>query len=575
MIKPPATSMEAESIEDQCEIYSHPAGDHGGNSASPLLPPSTRCIMISELQWKIFDLIAPPNVPVSTADRLLESELNPWEISSTHNWAREIVSMRRSLLALALTWQVIHSTCIGPFDEKKLEFQRPMTSDDWFIFRKYNHRVRSLLNQCHDSSMRKQMICGTEIWRALSCPPFSLPLLPNLTSLTWTETTNETFQYIQLFVTPKLTTLCIHAHGFRLSPTFGPSESSILSSIPKWCPSVSDFDFGTSTELDPDIQPTELADTSTVLQSWSHLTSVRTGTLSEAAILHLSQLPSLRVLKFQLPSTLVSADTQSLLQRPVFCALQELDIACKNMEILEAFLEKLAVTPTVLSFTITHGVDSARALPALISRISNGCAHSSLQQVRLSIADEPAVDNASIGAAAFQPLFAFRNLRKLDFDADRYCIVRMNDAVLLQMAKAWPLLEEYTNSSHQVAPNAFVSLLYHCPCLVSVAVTLDWRPIDHHAIPPDLPYHGFSHKALSQAFFGGSRISHPIRIAAFISAIAPNIESIEAWNLDFHEYYDAFRENSPAWRFVQDSIESLPLVREQGRRMMWRMMNRG
>lgn len=128
-----------------------------------------------------------------------------------------------------------------------------------------------------------------------------------------------------------------------------------------------------------------VGDASTVLQCWSHLTSVRTETVSEAAILHLSNLPLLRVLKFQLPPTPISADAQKLLQSPVFSALQELDITCKNLFILEAFLEKLTITPKILSFTINR-VDCTRTLPGLISRLSGVCMHSSLQEVQLNIA---------------------------------------------------------------------------------------------------------------------------------------------------------------------------------------------
>ncbi|KAG0702022.1 hypothetical protein DFH29DRAFT_805472 [Suillus ampliporus] len=144
------------------------------------------------------------------------------------------------------------------------------------------------------------------------------------------------------------------------------------------------------------------------------------------------------------------------------------------------------------------------------------------------------------------------------------------------MAKAWPLLEElyitrYAHSSYQVTPDAFVSLLHHCPCLVSLAITVDWHTIDHQDIPRDIPHHGFSHKALSELFFGGSVVDHPIWIAAFISAIAPNVKSITAWDHYFHGGSDEFLKNSQIWNLVMDSIKSLPLVHEQGRRMM----NRG
>lgn len=435
------------------------------------------------------------------------------------------------------------------------------------FFCKYNYRVHSLANQCHGSYMNNEMICGTEIWRALSCPPFSLPLLPKLTTLTWTEASNETFQYIRLFITPQLTMLNIHAR-FSNFDAFGPSEQSILSSIPKSCPSVSDFSLaiGSGRSI---IEP---RDTWSVLRCWSHLTSVRTGTVSEPGILHLSSLPSLRVLKFKLPPTPISATTQTLLRRPVFCALQELDVTCKNLFILEAFLERLTVAPKVLSFTITHGVESVRALPASISHIADGCAHSSLEQLRFCITNRPADRDALIEAEAFRPLFAFHNLRKLDFKADEHCIVRMDDTALLEMARAWPLLEElyinrYCHSSHQVTPDAFVSLLQHCPRLVSIAVTVDWSTIDVHSIPPDIPSQGFSHKTLSRAFFGGSRIDHPISIAVFMSVVAPNINSIEAWDPEFHGD-DDYLAYSPAWNIVLDLIKTFPILRNQGKVMM-------
>ncbi|KAG0696112.1 hypothetical protein DFH29DRAFT_238174 [Suillus ampliporus] len=128
-----------------------------------------------------------------------------------------------------------------------------MTFDDWSIFCKYNHRVRSLkTGQCGVIQL------DIEILRTLSCPPFSPPLLPNLRSLAWGETTSETFLYLWLFVTPKLTTLNISP----MSLTFGPSEQSILSCISMLCPSISHFVFHSFKGS---------GDTSTALQCWSHL----------------------------------------------------------------------------------------------------------------------------------------------------------------------------------------------------------------------------------------------------------------------------------------------------------------
>ncbi|KAG2356080.1 hypothetical protein BDR07DRAFT_1613305 [Suillus spraguei] len=435
-----------------------------------------------------------------------------------------------------------------------------MTLDDWSIFCKYNHRVRSLLNKCPEYS--EDIICRIEIWRVLNYPPFSLPLLPNLTSLTWTEASNKTFHYIRLLVTPKLTTLNISA---SYSFTFSPAEHSILSSIAKSCPSISHLDLHFSRYGNESTEFVE--NTATLLQSWSQLISLRTGTVSEAAITYLSNLPSLRVLKITLPSTLISVDTQELLRRPAFCALQELDITCKNMDFLDAFLKQLAITAKVLSFTITDGVDSTRALPALISRLCNSCADNSLQQVQLSITDQHAREISSIEAATFQPLFTFRDLRKFNFTTYYRCDVRMDDADLVEMAKAWPLLEDLAipgcpKTDHEVTPHAFVSLLWHCPRLVSVAVPVDWTTIDYDDIPRDIPYQGFSHNAVSKLVFRGSEVDRPLRIAAFISAIAPNVTSIEG-------------DDDSDWSIVDRIIGDVPKIREQGMRMMLNRSMRG
>ncbi|KAG1823632.1 uncharacterized protein BJ212DRAFT_1325680 [Suillus subaureus] len=551
--------MEAEyppnSDDPQCETYLHQEAHIGQEESdvppSSSLPASTRClIVISELRLKIFQLVHDTFTGVSKNNN-------------------------KTLLALALTcklftgpaldllWQDLRGLaplirCLPQSLWKvtgKLELQRTMTFDDWSIFCKYNHRVRSLNTAVYETV---RLPLDIEIWRALSYPPFSLPLLPNLTSLTWGEYNNETFPYVYLFVTPKLMTLDMVRMGPGTS-TFGPSEQSMLSCISMLCPSISHFRFGFYGK-----------DTSTTLQSWSHLKSVKTEQISEAAILHLSKLPLLRVLDFKLPSIPMSANTQKLLQRSVFCAIEELGVECEeSLALLDAFFEKLCIAPKAISCVVTDGVDSIPALPGLISRLSNACAHSSLEQVRLSISDLAVDPDASIGAASFQPLFAFRNLRRLNVEAD--CNVRLNDTVLLQMAKAWPLLERlffrpYCHLSHDVTPHAFVSLLQHCPCLVSVSVFINWSTIDGREISPVIPYQGFAHKALSEASFGSPRIRHPTRIAAFISAIALNVESIEAWDPDYYDVHPGFEKYSTRWKLVDHLVKSFSMVREQERR---------
>ncbi|OAX38269.1 hypothetical protein K503DRAFT_866266 [Rhizopogon vinicolor AM-OR11-026] len=531
-----------QTAQGERETYSHLRQKDSG--ISPSLSASARTLSISELRWKIFQLV-------------------DWE-----------PSRKKTLLALALTcesftgpaldllWQNLDG--LGPLvrclpqslwklDKQELEFQRAMTFDDWSIFCKYSHRIRSL--HMRWSSYR----VGTEIWGALGCPPFSLPLLPNLTSLTW-HARSEAFPCIRLFLTQKLTTLNINAYYPELK--FSPSVQSILSCIPMLCPSVSHFDLqGRSGS----------GDTSIGLQCWSHLVSVKPGKISDAALLHLSNLPSLRELYLKLHLTPIAADTQKLLQYPAFSALHKLDITCESLAPLDAFFETLSIAPEILFVTIIFIAGEDSALPASISRISNACTYNALKHLRIIVDGMDGDSNTSVSAAVFQPLYAFRNLRELNFKVEYD--VQLDDATLLQMAKAWPLLEElvirgeYSASTpHNITPNAFVSLLQHCPRLTSIGIALDWSDVDRRDISSEIPYQGFSHNALSEADFGSSRIRHVTGVAAFLSAIAPKLEYVVGWDSDFHYDHEDCEKYSLRWKAVHHWVEALRMVREQERK---------
>jgi hypothetical protein len=162
--------------------------------------------------------------------------------------------------------------------------------------------------------------------------------------------------------------------------------------------------------------------------------------------------------------------------------LQKLDIECESLSPLSAFFEMLSIAPKILSFWSNDGEDSARVLPASISRISNACAHGALEHLGVIVNDADTDSGSSISAAAFQPLFAFHNLRDLDFQSEYD--VQLNDATLVQMAKAWPLLEQlrihgqhssWSTDWHHVTTNSLVSLLQYCPHLTSVVIAIFYR----------------------------------------------------------------------------------------------------
>jgi hypothetical protein len=426
-----------------------------------------------------------------------------------------------------------------------------MTPDGWSIFRKYNYRVSSL-----KTMLLPFIRVGIEIWSAVGCPPFPLPLLPNLISLTW-NAPDEAFPCIRSFVTQTLTMLNIHA-GY-------PSAQPILSCIPALCLSVLHF---------KSYSGTESGDASIALQSWSHLVSVMMASIvSNAAILHLSNLPSLQELHVELCSTPIDADTQNLRQRPAFCALHTLDVSCKTLAPLNAFFDTFSLAPKRLFFRVTEGWHSMQDLPASMSRISNACAHSALKRLRIMDHGANRLD-ASTSATVFQPIYAFRNLRQFYFKIED---VQLHDATIMRMAEAWPLLEDLAilgefsiSSPHYITPNGLVSLLKHCPRLSSIRIVVDWSAVDRPDVSPDIPYEGFAHKALKRAVFGASKIRNVTGVAAFISAIAPKLHTIAAWDSKLHYGGEDYAEYSNKWKDVGHLVKVLLMVRKQERRKMLR-----
>ena len=342
------------------------------------------------------------------------------------------------------------------------------------------------------------------------------------------------------------------------------------------------------------------------LQSWSHLSSVTIHNIPDADILHLANMPSLRRLRLGLHTTPIAVETQRLLQHPAFSALQELSVKCDCFAPLDIFFKTLSIAPKILSFTVEVDMDSVRVLPVSMTHIYNACSQSVLEHLRIRFTefnhydDEDNDDNddgddeddnddnddddddddgddddnnyfsISIDAAAFQPLYAFNNLRKFNFLADYN--VPLDDTTLFQMARAWPLLEGFAiggrrRQSTRITANALSGLLQHCSHLNKVSVNVDWSAVDKPDVSPDIPYQGPPHNNLSYADFGFSRIRYTAGVAAFLSAIAPKLKHITAW-VDYDRYDCSDHKYITRWKKVNRLVKTFPAIREHDKRMM-------
>jgi len=250
-------------------------------------------------------------------------------------------------------------------------------------------------------------------------------------------------------------------------------------------------------------------------------------------------------------------------------AFQELSVRCGSLASLDAIFDAVSIAPKRLFFNIDVGVDSIHALLASMSCISNACVHNALELLKVRVEDENS--NTITSAAVIQPFCAFRNLREFVFASDYD--MDLDDATFLQMAKAWPLLEELTIHVecrlHQryITANSFVVLLQQCPRLTSVVISVDWSGVDQRYVSLEVPYQGFVHESLSSAHFCSSRIRYATGVAAFLSAITPKLKTIDAWDCDHHldSQSDKYL---PRWKDVRQLVQSFSAIREQERRMI-------
>ncbi|KAG1718676.1 uncharacterized protein EDB91DRAFT_1258361 [Suillus paluster] len=99
-------------------------------------------------------------------------------------------------------------------------------------------------------------------------------------------------------------------------------------------------------------------------------------------------------------------------------------------------------------------------------------------------------------------------------------------------------------------------------------IAINWSAGGGHNTSPNIPYQGFAYKPLYVAHFGSSRIRHPTRIAAFISAVAPNLVEHVAWEHTFYKIDPGLEKYSSRWKLVQRLIKSFSTFREQERRTL-------
>lgn len=455
-----------------------------------------------------------------------------------------------SPLALDFLWSEL------PDVRPLLQYMKPRIPNDSHIsvpcvsFQRAASRVRKLSCPALACSDTFSQIALTERLQLLSTMRITTSLLPNLRWLSWTDTDQSRYAYIRLFLSPTLESLELDFFFHKL-PDF-----PFLTLLPKLCPNLHSM----SISKHPVISLSEDEGPSAVrtICLLPRLTALecKSSTISEADLLHLSQLKSLMTLSLGIPSW-VSSDGKSLAPRSSvadgswFCNLRNLHLRAYSIPIITSFMEpgcrplhsvvfNISEAPTTTSLTECFGkLYSSHNERSAMRSIK---VHDSLSSATFGVS-QLLPDSKVITVDVFRPLFAFTKLRVFDLGV---CLsFSLGDSDLTAMAGSWPELEVFCLnegrgwylSASQRRPSITVrglqSLCALCPRLYRIAIVLNaldlFLPCPTTSLSSRQNTALVRNLAVTRLSLGDSKLADPHGVACVLSNIFPRLKRISAW----------------------------------------------
>ncbi|KAG1738959.1 hypothetical protein EDB19DRAFT_1712130 [Suillus lakei] len=420
----------------------------------------------------------------------------------------------------------------------ELVIRGPLRPQDWEVFAGYSRRVRSLKLRWFTSDAK--------LYRALSSPPDPSFLLPNLRTFTWhcLSTRSAGLDDMIAFMRQLL------GHN--------PAEAQLIVSEH----ALAAFsDLGCTSLRKLVIQNHKVAISANVTEdaicNLSALRSLTCGEVSVKSLHHLAQFPLLSRLNIWLGDDIPSALT---FPRFPFSKLRYLTINTKSIGPCLSMLKATNWNIRCFHHRMDAEYDPAgrsallELLPLQLSRESLKCISLHTSAV-LHQDDDPITNPFSL-----KPLFSFKNLLILELRGA--IIPGLDNDGLQKLAAAWPQKQGYI-MPHKWNLTGLVLLLEHCPDLHQLALSVN-AIIDTKA-PPALPISSISNKLITAIDFCNSPITKTAEVAAFLSAIVPNLRETSSWKGEVMCPGGNVREYQKRWNDVAELVRVFAEVRKQER----------
>ncbi|KAF8556819.1 hypothetical protein OG21DRAFT_1458543 [Imleria badia] len=457
---------------------------------------------------------------------------------------------------------------IEPLD-RRLIFQRPMSLRDWEIFFKYSSRIRHLFQSVGPEILTQCSGLGDDVIFALSNPPTYGPLLPYLKNLYWDKPNRKYASLLRLLLTPSLVVLSLPNCTLR-SP-----EVSILTSIGTVCPSLRTLSIPLHKPLANVLDAKGEKILSEALLYLHSLGSLTCPALDEVAIIHLSRLPFLIDLSFELQLDFQLEKVRPYIAPPAFASIDMLTLHASALSTLTSLLEPMRFKPTTVSFVVAT-TPTPDALRLFFLALVSACGSEKLSKISLTTSSERQRNTPpqQVTSSTFQSLLALPNIRTFEFDVP--CDVALDDDAITSLSKHWPNLSVLSLNAKsgwgitsRVSHQGLITLLSRCQTLTEFALAIDFSDVDapHIEMSDARPGDGVTNDTCLLANFVTSAIMFPITLAAFLSDVCPELEAVRsAWNptmiwteVDLDEV-DVYRER---WEEVENLLPAFSTVRRQ------------
>ncbi|KIJ63295.1 hypothetical protein HYDPIDRAFT_134382 [Hydnomerulius pinastri MD-312] len=528
-----------------------------------------RCLLIPEIVAFICNIIGEPI-----------SDEDPWEPSEDTNGPAQrrddVFETRTTLLSLAqschalkepaldVLWSNLGSLeplvrCLPSriwrrrpgYMHGPLVIERPLLTPDWQIFRGYARRVRSLTVLADQSATVDQSFAS-----AIMGTSETTSLLPNLKYLYWKDQSGALPTLLRFLLNPRLVLLAVNCGTWHLA------KEAVISSLGQLCPSLRYLDCRGWDLSENDAARHGICS----LQKITHLGA---QSIDRRMLIHLSSLHSLSFLDGSLEDTHAPGESSGSIIT-FSPKLADLYLSASTFAACKNVLQNMLFSPTLLAlFVFTLGPGSiSQHLPVILNSFTT-----SLTSVSILIGDLATEDltdgRASVSFDDFAPLLPCKHLRELEVPS--ICTSSIDDDTLTRMAKSWPELttlsfgaEELWRTPPKITLSGLSSLLEHCPLLSSLSIFFTAH------VPGELlcdPPKGCTvNEHLNKLCVGASPIVEPLKVAAFLSAILPNVKAIEWLQWEGEEDLDSeVWDYGPRWKQVEDSYALFATVRQQGK----------